>query len=48
MTKILRFRLPDEVVEVLTKIPRKSEFVRAAIRERLEREKLITKIKSPF
>ena len=47
MTKILRFRLPDEIVEILSELPRKSDFVRAAIREKLEREKLLT-IKMPF
>ena len=48
LTKIRRFRLSDEVVDILDKLPRKSEFVREAIREKMEREKLIKKPKIPF
>lgn len=48
LTKILRFRLPDDIVEVLQKMKRKSEFVRSAIREKMERDGLIKIEKLPF
>jgi len=46
--KILRFRLPDDVVEVLMKKKRKSEYVRQAIREKMERDGLLKEEKLPF
>lgn len=46
--KILRFRLPDDVVEVLMKTKRKSEYVRQAIREKMERDGLLKEEKLPF
>lgn len=46
--KIKRVRVCDEVAEVLKKMPNESRFIRAAIREKLEREKLIAKTKMPF
>ena len=46
--KILRFRLPDDMVEVLRKKKRKSEYVRAAIREKMERDGLLKEEKLPF
>ena len=48
MTRIFRFRLPDDIVEVLGKMKRKSEFVRCAIREKMEREGLLKEYKLPF
>jgi len=46
--KILRFRLPDDLVEVLSKMKRKSEYVRAAIREKMQRDGFIKEEKLPF
>ena len=46
--KILRFRLPDDIVEVLQKMKHKSDYVRCAIREKMEREKLLKEEKLPF
>jgi len=46
--KILRFRLSDDTVDVLQKMKRKSEFVRAAIREKMEREGFLKEKKLPF
>ena len=46
--KILRFRLPDDIVEVLEKMKRKSEYVRLAIREKMEKDSLLKKEKLPF
>jgi len=46
--KILRFRLPDDVVEVLNRMKRKSEYVRLAIREKMERDGLLKVEKLPF
>ena len=48
LTKILRFRLPDDIVEILKNTKRKSDFVRTAIREKMEREGLIKIEKLPF
>jgi hypothetical protein len=48
LKKILRFRLPDDIVEVLQKMKRKSEFVRCAIHEKMEREGLLKEEKAPF
>lgn len=45
---ILRFRLPDDIVEVLKKLKRKSEYVRIAIREKMERDGLLKEEKLPF
>jgi len=47
LTKILRFRFDEETANALKKIPRQSDFVRQAIREKLEKEKLIRN-KIPF
>jgi hypothetical protein len=41
LKKILRFRLPGDIVEVLEKMKRKSEYVRLAIREKMERDGLL-------
>ena len=46
--KIFRFRLPDDIVYVLQGMKRKSEFVKSAIREKMEREGLIKEYKIPF
>ena len=46
--KILRFRFPDDVVEVLNRMKRKSEYVRLAIREKMQRDGLIIEDKLPF
>ena len=46
--KILRFRLPDDIVEALMKKKRKSEYVRLAIREKMERDGLLKEVKLPF
>lgn len=48
LKKILRFRLPDDIVEVLNKKKRKSEYVRIAIREKMERDGLLKEEKLPF
>lgn len=48
LKKIFRFRLPDDIIEALKKISRKSEFVRDAIREKMEREGLIIIEDLPF
>lgn len=48
LKKILRFRLPDDIIAVLQKMKRKSEFVRSAIREKMEREGLLKKEPLPF
>lgn len=48
LTEIMRFRFSAEIAEILRNMPRKSDFVRAAVREKLEREKRITKTKTPF
>jgi len=48
LTEILRFRFDKEVADILKHLPKKSEFVRIAVREKLERENLIKKIKTPY
>ena len=48
LKKILRFRLPDDIVEALMKKKRKSEYVRLAIREKMERDGLLKEVKLPF
>lgn len=48
LNKILRFRLPDDIVDVLKRMKRQSEFVRAAIREKMERDGFLKKGKLPF
>lgn len=48
LNKIRRFRLSDDLVEILDKMKNQSSFVRGAIREKMEREKLLKKIKIPF
>jgi hypothetical protein len=48
LKKILRFRLPDDIVEVLEKKKRESEYVRLAIREKMQRDGLLKEVKLPF
>jgi hypothetical protein len=48
LNKILRFRFPDDIVQALSKIKRKSEYVRLAVREKLERDGLLKEEKLPF
>lgn len=48
LNKIFRFRLPDDIVQILQKMKRKSEFVRSAIREKMEREGLLKEVNFPF
>lgn len=48
LTKILRFRFDEETAAILKKLPRKSDFVRQAVRELLEKKKLSEKEKLPF
>lgn len=48
LTKILRFRFSEEISEILNKMPNKSNFVRQAIIEKMEREGIIKKFKIPF
>jgi len=48
LNKILRFRLSDDIVEVLQKMKRKSEYVRLAIREKMQRDGLLKEEKLPF
>ena len=45
--KILRFRFDDETVEILEKMPAKSNYVRKAVRDKLEKDGLIDN-KIPF
>jgi hypothetical protein len=48
LNKILRFRLPDDIVNVLCKMRKKqSEYVRNAIREKMLKDGLL-KVKLPF
>ena len=47
LNKILRFRLDDETVNALSSLDRKSEYVRTAIREKLEKDGFF-KTKIPF
>ena len=46
-TNILRFRFDDETAEALKNMSRKSDYVRSAVREKLERDGVITN-KLPF
>ena len=48
LKKILRFRLPDDIVEVLEKKKLKSEYVRLAIREKMQRDGFLKEEKLPF
>ena len=48
MKKILRFRFPDDIVQALQKIKRTSEYVRLAVREKLERDGFLKQEKLPF
>jgi hypothetical protein len=48
LKKIIRVRLPDEIIEVLNKMQCKSEYMRTAIREKMERDRLLKKEKLPF
>lgn len=41
LNKILRFRFDDETAEALEKVPRMSDYVRTAVREKLEKDNLI-------
>lgn len=41
LKKILRFRLPDDIVNQLNKMKRKSDYVRLAIREKMQRDGLL-------
>lgn len=44
LSKILRFRFDEETVQALQKIPRKSDYVRQAIREKMIKDKHISSI----
>jgi hypothetical protein len=46
--KILRFRLPDDMVDQLNKMRRKSDYVRLAIKEKMQRDGLLKEEKLPF
>jgi hypothetical protein len=46
--KILRFRLPDDIVDQLNKMKRKSDYVRLAIREKMQRDGFLKEEKLPF
>ena len=48
LKKIIRIRLPDEIFEKLNKMKRKSEYIRCAIREKMERDNILKKEKLPF
>lgn len=48
LSKILRFRFDEETADILQKMPRKSDYVRQAIRDKMIEDKLINKIKYPF
>lgn len=45
---ILRFRFSKEVADILETLPDKSNFVRQAVEEKMIREKIISKTKTPF
>ena len=47
LNKILRFRFDEEIANTLSEIPRKSEYVRCAIREKMIKDNIITD-KIPF
>lgn len=40
LKKIIRIRLPDEITDELNKMKRKSEYIRCAIREKMERDNI--------
>lgn len=44
LTEILRFRFDKKIADILKQLPKKSDFVRIAVREKMERENLIKKI----
>lgn len=48
LTHIQRFRFDKEVADIFKQLPKKSDFVRIAVREKMERENLIKKIKTHF
>jgi hypothetical protein len=48
LKKILRFRLHDDIVDQLKKMKRKSEYVRLAIREKMQRDGFLKEEKLPF
>ena len=43
LKKIIRIRLPDEITDELNKMKRKSEYIRCAIREKMERDNILKK-----
>ena len=47
LNRILRFRFDDEIIEALKKVHCMSDYVRTAVREKLERDDLI-KTEMPF
>jgi hypothetical protein len=48
LTEIMRFRFDATTAQILKKLPNKARFVRQAIIEKMEREKIISKTKIPF
>lgn len=46
LKKILRFRLPDDIVDQLKKMKRKSDYVRLAMK--MQRDGFLKKEKLPF
>lgn len=48
LNKILRFRFPDDIIQALSKITRASEYVRLAVREKLERDGFLKEETLPF
>lgn len=48
LKKIIRIRLPDEITDELNKMKRKSEYIRCAIREKMQRDNILKKEKLPF
>lgn len=47
LNKILRFRFDDEVIDELKNVSRTSDYVRTAVREKLERDNFL-KTEIPF
>lgn len=48
LNKILRFRFDDETADILSNMTCSSEYVRKAVREKLEEDNFIQKTKIPF
>lgn len=48
LKKIKRVRVSEEIAKILEKMPNESEFIRTAIKEKLQKEKIIKKEKLPF